>query len=110
MSRGGIDAQGGEGKMSAVKKPNFDDGCARTSPLEEQPVNKTKKPKNRKAIAGLVAAAATWIGASTSANATLVNLATQGVGYVRPTLLGSAFTITELDNMINVYNGTAVSP
>ena len=49
------------------------------------------------------------IGTGTTADAA-VTLATQGVGYVRPTLLGSAFTITELANMIKVYNGTSTSP
>ena len=48
---------------------------------------------------------------STTVNAAVtIDLATAGVGYIRPTLLGSAFNLTALDNMIKVYNGTFSSP
>jgi hypothetical protein len=66
--------------------------------------------KCKKVAAGIVALAL-FGAASAAVNAAVtIDLATAGVGYIRPTLLGSAFDITALDNMIKVYNGTSSSP
>jgi len=61
-------------------------------------------------LATAVAAIALWAGASMPANAALT-LADNGVGYIVPTVIPpSGLGVTYLNNMIDVYNGTAVSP
>jgi len=60
-----------------------------------------------KRVTGIAAAVAAILMAP-GAKATIVDivdLASYGIGYIRPTLAGSHFTITALQNMVTTYNG-----
>lgn len=56
-----------------------------------------------------VAAVGIWTGAALQTDAA-VTLQTDGVGYIRPTLLGSNFKPQHLNNLISAHNALPVDP
>jgi len=61
-------------------------------------------------LAVVLGLAGVFVGAGASANAGIVMMSTDGIGYINPAHVGSSFIPADLKTVIDLYNGTLATP